>query len=744
MNKISLRGSFRLYKTMDDFAHFSESRATMYEVTVPCNVEDALMAAGELPNILKDNAVQKTREIEFFNWLFEKEFTLSKEDLPRLYLLLDGADTFAEYYLNGEKIGESRNALISHEFCIEKYAKEGKNLLQIFLTSTLARSFEYEGAVNCCTAFEGNYENLSIRKSAVTFGWDIQPRCLSAGITRDIYLEQRKDVYIQDVYLSTTYVTDNQAGLQFSYFLKFPPKDYGKYRLRLSLTCKDSRYEYEYPVSYTFATKYPLLKNPYLWWVHTVGEPNLYDVEVGLYDGERLVDCKKMQFGVRHVELIREDFAGEKEAFCFRLNNRPVTLCGFNLVPPSMLYSHGEKEWAHLAECLKDTNSSVARIWGGGVYPPDEFFELCDKYGVFVWQDFMLACHSYPQTEELQRQIREEATSVVKRIRNHCSILLYCGGNEIDWSYYCVGLNPNEDIYSRRIFPEVLFSHDPHRIYLPSTQYMSQGYFEKYGGKFLIDLEEIVDNRKELSEEHYWWHRDDYKAYGKMRHNFVAEIGFSGCPSVQTVKKMTDNYLPFNKENPALKPFEFSTEGDFLYAMSYMFDGVEDSLEEKVLATQLYQGEAYKYVLENTRIREKLNGVILWTLNERCPSFGSGIIDYYNDKKESYRYVKNSLQPVQIILQEKDGVVEGYAVNDTLAEVETPYFVEDIQGKRIQEGKVKIHSGEIVYLFTLSDCKQPLFAHLEKEGVTNGYFPSSVRCFKSYKEFYAKLEKFIK
>ena len=675
VTKISLNGAYTLYR------YEGGRKIETLSAAVPCNAETARAACGDLYRA----GAECAKELELSDWYFTRAFTARKaRDGERIFLEFEGVDTFFSCFINGNKAGEGKNALIFHRFDVTERIRDGENTVEVRIFSTLKKAFGYENSPVAVPCLPENAESLNIRKPAYQFGWDIFPRVLSAGITGDVFLVYESGVNIKRLQVSTQYVTDAGAGLQIFYDIDMPPEDYGKYALKISFSCKDSVFGCAIPVGFRSGVKYLFLdKQPYLWWANGMGEQNLYRVQAELCLKDRPIDSRSFSFGIRYLELKRQPFAGEKDAFCFYLNGKAVKCTGANVVPPDVLTSRIPEKLPALVAALKESNANMARVWGGGCYFGEAFFDLCDKAGILVWQDFMLACHSYPVSEELENALFAEAEQIVCRYANHASLALYCGSNETDWPYYCVGLDPNRDAYTRKIFPQAVFKNDPNRVYLPSTPYFSEAYVKAYGNKFLIDLPAIEENRKSLPDEHYWWRRRDFRSFSAVLHNFVSEIGYSGMPSSRTIASFAGDR--FDVSSPLMKARDYSTEGDFLYGIGYYFTDAPDCAEEIVLASQIYQAEAYKYLVEKTRLSEKLTGVLLWTFNEGWPCFTSGVVDYYGDKKLAFYYVKNAQRPLQFIFCAENGRVSGFFVNGTLREIECRVKIYDGEDRLLAE-----------------------------------------------------------
>ena len=681
---------------------------------IPGNVEIDLMNAGILPNIYQGTNVERAREIELYDWWYVKEFEVDFAFADTdTFLVFDGVDTYAEYYLNGERLGYSDNMLISHEFPVDKILKQGKNQLAVHIFSTVKESENAKISPIMVADWEC-FGNLNCRKAAHGYGWDIFPRLISAGIWRGVRLEFRPKIRIENIYLSTVFARSDLAGLTFHYELKLPAESFGKYQIVLSGKCGECSFCFTYPVTYKAATKFPYVDNPQLWWPNGMGEPSLYDVSVTLCDKNgKVVHEKTLAFGIRHVRLERGDFYGEN-GFRLYVNEQPVLCKGANWVPLDVLHSKDAEKYEECVLNYVENNSNMVRVWGGGVYEDEAFFDLCDRYGIMVWQDMMLACHAYPQDAEFMQKFSSEVESFICRVRNHASLVLYCGSNETDWVYFCTGQDPNDDVLTRKVIPDVVRIYDPYRIYYPSSPLFTKEYVKRMGGRFLVDLKEIEASRTDMPEEHYWWHRDDYETYSKMKHCFVGEIGYSGCLSLESLRECMDvTSLKVENEycGDAWKLHDYSTDGDIRHATKYYFGKLPERIEDFILSSQISQAEAYKYVVEQTRIkRPYMTGVLLWNMRDGWPAYNSAMVDYYGRKKLSFEYVKQSQQHLAFIM---DDNLVGYVCNDTLQEWQGEYRICGVKGNVLQQGEFFVGANQNEVLRDFSGEIQEKYLILE-------------------------------
>jgi len=320
------------------------------------------------------------------------------------------------------------------------------------------------------------------------------------------------------------------------------------------------------------------------------------------------------------------------------------------------------------------------------VYEDDPFFDLCDQHGIMVWQDFAMACARYPQDKEFQDRLADEARKVVRRLRQHACLVLWAGDNECDETYlFEPGTNPNENILTRSVLPGIIRQEDPLRSYLPSSPYFDQQSYE-YGGRSLV-------------EDHLWGPRDYYKSdfYNSATCQFVSEIGYHGCPSVNSIQKFISpaNIWPY-MDNPEWELHSTApVPGSGLYTyriqlmanqIAEMFQQIPDNLEAFSFASQATQAEAVKYFIEMFRYKKwQKTGIIWWNLIDGWPQFSDAVVDYFLQKKLAYEFIKTSQQDVCLMLKEPDNwKQELVAVNDTRHDMTVSYEVEEIHSGKIE------------------------------------------------------------
>lgn len=695
MKIIELNGEYRLYSYEYRNAPTQPEQVSgeWIAAAVPGNIESDYQRAGLLPDVFFGQNYQTAQSLERKDFWYLRTFTLTETVGEReAVLCFDGVDTIAEYFLNGVKLGESDNMFIGHEFPVTELLKSGENTLAVHIRSVIEAAKGYDiRPYN--VAFPGCYENLHIRKAAINYGWDISPRLLTAGIRSDVRLELRDKVRFDDVYLTTASVYDDVAVLVLSVNTRQTDEILGRCELRICGRCGGHSFENTYPLPHQSTTVYPYVHNAKLWWPNGAGEQNLYDISVDLLCDGKVLASYPLRFGIRTVKLDFGEKTGEEGTFRVIVNNKPLRIRGANWVPVSLLYSQSEAGYAKAVGHLRDSNCNMVRVWGGGIYEGDEFFALCDEYGILIWQDMMLSCHAYPMDAEFYRAMCTEAEAVARRIRNHPSLAFWCGGNETDWPYVCVGLDPNDDRISRGALKDTLWQFDPYRSYYPSTPFFSREFIRRHGGRFYLDLDEIKAERTSLPEEHYWWHRQDFRSVREQNHKFIGEIGYSGAPE----KASRDCFLPENtdfSDDEAWQDHSYPTEGDRRTGIAYLFENVLTG--EEYDASAAYQAEAYKYITELSRVRPCCSGILLWTVRENWPSFSSAMVDYYDRRKPAFFAVKQSYEPLQCIMDQDGDTVRVYLVNDTGAAQSVSVCLTDENGSCLFAAQKELSAENVV------------------------------------------------
>lgn len=674
------------------------AKLTTMPATVPGNVELALQAAGLAPDpLIAPNTWDYVR-FETWAWWYVREFTLPPEFITAgaSVLVLEGLDCIGAVWLNGVEIGATANALIEHRLPVGAALRPGINRVAIRVSSGV-REARAAGMGPVATTHQTcNYEALRLRKAAHQFGWDIMPRLVSAGLWRPLRLEIVPDVAVTDVYWTTLTVDPIQrrASVAVDWSLRLPDDGWQHYRIRVTIA---GEVRTEVGVCAGRGRRVLHLAGLDLWWPRGWGQPTTHAATVELVDPQgRVVHAHQNRIGLRTIHLRRSEAlaADGTGDFGLEVNGRRFFAKGTNWVPLDALHSRDDQHRAATLAMLTDLNCNTVRMWGGNVYEPDEFYHWCDDHGILIWQDFGLGCGAYPQDDAFAAILADEIAVVVRRLRNHPSLALWCGSNETDqafsWPWPNVARDPNRDRVTREVVARTVDAHDPVRTYLPSSPYLSPAVLAG-GGQ---------------PEDHLWGPRDDFKGtyYRRSQACFVSEIGYHGCPSAASLARMVPAGTPLWPivGNQALLPLSVKPlpgDADYEYRIPLMarqatqLIGCEPrDLTEFVFASQVSQAEALKSFIETWRARKgRTWGMLWWNLRDGWPIISDAIVDWYGERKLAYAVVKVSQHDVVALVEEPDGWQHRVVlVNDGLTPLELTVVIDDLDGGELWRGQVTV------------------------------------------------------
>jgi len=666
------------------------------EAEVPGNVELDLSKAGYLPkDLYKGENILEVQKYERYEWWYVTEFNTPPNIVGRKVVLnFEGVDCLADYWLNNEKIGESKNMFIPIEIDISGKLIEGqKNILCVHIRSVMEEVYSKECPMySLANGWDLNFDSVTVRKAPHSFGWDIMPRAVTAGIWKDVNLLVKEDVEINQIYYYCKTLKDIYAQIRLCYDLDI--KEVDNMWVEASGTCADSHFYIKQFMRFKAGFLDINIENPKLWWPYGYGDANLYDTKINFYKNDALILQKTLKIGVRTVKLVKTDITdGSSGHFCFYINNVPIMCKGSNWVPMDAFHSRDASRYNRAFELVKDIGCNILRCWGGNVYEQEEFYNFCDENGIMIWQDFSMACHAYPQSEEFLQEIRKEAAIIVRKYRNHPSIILWSGDNECDQMIFFNGTDPNKNRITREVLPQVVYENDVSRPYLASSPYVSPKVVEK--------------NRYDvMPEDHLWGPRDYFKSsyYTNSNAHFISEVGYHGCPSVDSLKRFIDEEYLWPIENNRQWNLHSSDQRNsdhrvmlMVKQIKQLFGQVPDNLEDFVYASQVTQAEAKKFFIENTRLQKpKKSGIIWWNLLDGWPQISDAIVDYYYNKKIAYDYIKRCQQPFAIMASEiSNWTVKIVACNDKLKKVKGSFSVKNIEdGIILLQGEFSVNKNE--------------------------------------------------
>lgn len=631
---------------------------------IPGSVYAALLKEELIPDpYYRDNEL-KVLPIMDNDFVYRRSFEAEEGlfDCDEVLLRFDGIDTLSEVYLNGEFLGSTCNMHRVFEFEVQDILKAGENELKVVIASPTQYIKEenekiYTGGVH--EAMEG-FPHL--RKAHCMFGWDWGPRLPDAGIFRDVTLLGIKKARFESVYVTQEHIqweeSENLTNKIDKVILDFDVvlelfADEADAHVKIMVTSPDgSVYEpaWQKQSGGDDCGDYRIeIENPLIWWPKGYGKQPLYTVRAELCDqsGE-VLDVWEKRIGLRRI-TVNTDKDQWGNCFAHEVNGVKIFAMGADYIPEDNLFSRiTEERTRKLLSDAAEANHNCIRVWGGGYYPEDYFFDACDELGLLVWVDFMFACASYELDEEFEANIREEVACNVRRIRHHACLGLWCGNNEMETQTLDGAWKPSikQKCDYIKIFeyiiPQVLKEEDPVTFYWPSSP--------SSGGNYDNPWDE---NR---GDTHYWdvWHGNKpFTEYRKFRFRYLSEFGFQSFPCLKTVKTFAEEE-DFNIFSRVMEMHQrnVAANGKILNYLSATYRYPE-SFENLLYASQLLQADAIRYGVEHfRRWRGRCMGTVVWQLNDIWPVASWASIDYYGRWKALHYAEKKMFAPVMISCEE--------------------------------------------------------------------------------------------
>lgn len=612
-------------------------------------------------------------ELGHHDYTYARCFTADSHCLGKEYIEFvgDGIDTIGKIYINDVCIGSTANIHRTYRFDVKSVLHEGENTLRIELTDPYRYMEEEALKRPKFPQNTGDKCSRYIRKDACHFGWDWGPKLCPSGVMRDIYLEAY-DARIEDVQIIQHHedgkvsltVVPNVAG----------KVDIAKVRVALVHPNGDEQI-FEGAESFEID-----IKNPQLWWPNGLGEQPLYLVKTQLVSNGEIIDEKIKQIGLRTLALDRScDEDGEQ--FRFVVNGVPIFAKGADWIPSDQFVTRFTREDMefYIAECSK-AHFNMLRVWGGGSYESEDFYDMCDKYGILVWQDFMFACNLYPfDEEEFLENCRNEVRDNVRRIRHRASLALWCGNNEIEVIKLLIKqsiMDVNQNFF-HNVLPSWVQEDDPVTPYWPGSP--SSGYID---GKL-----HNFKKGKISGDSHLWniWHGmlpiEKFKTFPTR---FCSEFGMESMPAFKTIKRFNPNPKPeLFDEVMLLHQKSGGGNAKIMYYLLAKYNNPE-CFEDFVYLSQLVQADTVRYATECwKRNIGKQNGALYWQLNDTYPVASWASIDYYKQLKAAQYQARNFNKMLMISNDYFRNRFDLYVINEYNEEKKTKLRVElkDFSGK---------------------------------------------------------------
>lgn len=673
-------------KNLHEGWKFRQARLTnWYPATVPGVVHTDLLQNKIIEDPFFRLNERGLQWIDKEDWVYETCFTLAADMMRKenMELVFEGLDTYADVYLNDECILKADNMFRRWSIPVRQYIREENNILKVYFHLPVKidvpkwDALPYQYPASNDQSENGGLFNKKIsifaRKAGYHYGWDWGPRLVTSGIWRPVYIRAWSDLRINDVFIEQKEVGAGRAVIAGHVEL-----DADKDMNGVLVTITDGvtgrvlgEWQADLKRGTNRVTVDFVLHKPKLWWSNGLGEPFLYRFRTDIIAGGELLDSKTERVGIRSLKVVHQPDK-DGHTFYIELNGRPVFAKGANYIPSDNFLPRVTPEnYKRTILDAAGVNMNMLRVWGGGIYENDVFYDLCDEYGIMIWQDFMFACSMYPAEGALLDNIHQEAVDNVKRLRNHACIALWCGNNEcqdawLGWGWKCEIERQNKE-YADKIWaqyrqqyhvtlPGVVREYAPGTFYWPSSPFA----FER-------EMSGTTDG-----DRHYWsvWHgKAPISDYDSEKSRFFSEYGFQSFPEFESVKR----YAPYPEDWDIRSEVMMSHQrgGDHANGLieTYLLNEYKKPRDFRAFLymNHVLQGDAIKTAIESHRRQMPYNmGTLFWQHNDCWPVASWASRDYYGRWKAQHYYVRKAYDDILI-----SSVVEGddlivYAVSDRL------------------------------------------------------------------------------
>ena len=675
--------------------------------SVPGNIFTDLLSHKVIEDPFIKTNEEKVQWVSKKDWEYKTNFSLSEEILNKknIELNFEGLDTYAKIYINGNYQLNTDNAFKRYTISLKDIPMYKSNELKIV--------FENTGSIENPAKLNSKYKlpegkRIYTRKAQFQYGWDWGPKLNTLGIWKPITLKAWDDLKFENIYIRQKEIDKDKALLSVEIIIE--SKDdrniqlftkINKEIISSNISLKKGKHTYKVPIE---------IINPKLWWTHNLGNPYLYNFNFQLISDGKIKDEKSVKKGIRKIKLIaKKDTIGE--SFYFELNGKPVFMKGANYIPQNSFQNKvTNQHYEKLLSDVVESNMNMLRVWGGGIYENDIFYDICDEKGILVWQDFMFACAMYPGSIEFLANVKEEAEQQIKRLRNHTSIALWCGNNENAegwrrWGWQAKRTKKEkEEIWNDylAVFDTIL----PKSVAkLSETNYWETS--PKYGrGNPKYQME---------GDAHDWWVWHDgypFEHFEKNVPRFMSEFGFQSFPSFETINYINQNDT-INLKTDAIKLHQKHAKG-FQLIEEYMNRNYKISKNEEdyVYVSQLLQAKGIVMGIEAHRRAKPTNmGSLYWQLNDCWPAISWSSIDYFGQWKALQYKAKNAFKNLLISSTIEKNKVKTFVINDTFNPIQGNLKVTliDFYGKEIwkdsKEIQVLENSSKPYFNFSLESIK---------------------------------------
>ena len=684
-----------------------------YSAKVPGTVHTDLLSNNKIPQPFYRDNEKQCQWIDKKNWIYTNEFNIDSTDLKynKVYINFKGLDTYAEVYLNNHKILYADNMFRSWKADVTGKLLEGENKLTVRFISPVTVGLNALNklgyplpAVNDQSEVGGldnNKISVFTRKAPYHYGWDWGPRFVTMGIWRPVELQFIDKAQITDVYFLQKSVSERRADIQVNVSLKGFEK--GNYKITVSNSLTKEKYASSSLNLYSDDTLVKLdfsVQNPDLWWPNGYGKPSLYQFKTELWKDNDMADERENTIGIREIKVVTQPDSMGK-SFFFRVNGVPVFAKGANYIPnDNFLTRVSDQKYETIVRSASDANMNMLRVWGGGIYENDIFYNLCDQYGILLWHDFMFACSMYPGDQSFIENVQQEVIENVIRLRNHPSIALWCGNNEIDqawcnnrencgwkWKEQYTAEQQKSiwkayDTLFHTIIPSAIRIYDETRFYWPSSPMADSGVPASY------------DNTS--GDMHYWgvWHGSQpFESFEKVNARFMSEYGFQSFPEMNSISDFT---LPQDLDiysDVMLKHQRSPVGNQKIREYMELYYPVPKDFNGFVYVGQILQAYGIKKAIDFHRIKKSYcMGTLFWQLNDCWPGASWSSIDYYTNWKAIQYKARDAYEPLRLAFLQKENGIDAFVLNDRqeINKGILNIMIIDFEGKRLYSSNKSI------------------------------------------------------
>ncbi|MDZ4667276.1 MAG: glycoside hydrolase family 2 protein [bacterium] len=637
-----------------------------YSAQVPGNIHKDLLHHRLIPDPYLAANEKLVQWVEAENWTYQCNFTLTKESLQfhQIELSFENLDTYATIYLNGQLIGNTNNQFRAWKYLVKSLLKIGKNELKIDLKSALKQG--REKAKKLPYTLPGG-EAVWTRKGQYQYGWDWGPRLITCGIGKVnlSYWNEARIVAVQN-----KYDLKKDASAEVILQLKIESEKFTNSHVEVSIKGLSFQQKTWHKLSpgINEITLHFKLNKVNLWWTNGLGEPSLYKFEISLKEHNKTLDTTSFVTGFRTLEVCQEKDSMGKE-FAIKLNGIKVFMKGANYIPPhNFLNGLNRSIYADLVNQAAAVHMNMLRVWGGGVYADEAFYDACDRKGILVWQDFMFACAMYPSDTAFLDNVKEEAKFQISRLNKHVSLGIWCGNNEVDeawnnwgwqkqYQYTAVDSSAMAQAYHNLfldLLPKAVAQLDSGRFYWPSSP--SNGWGRP------ASLKE--------GDLHYWgvwWGLEPFEKYEQKAGRFVSEYGFQGMPNIHSMNQFMQGKEDLLDSTILLAHQKHPTGFETIKTYMERDYKLPNNFKDFIYVSQLLQARGMQIAIEaHRRAMPYCMGTLYWQLNDCWPVSSWSSIDYYGRKKAFHYELTRLYNELLISFETRHDSILVYVVSDKL------------------------------------------------------------------------------